>query len=96
MISNSGHIHSVVNNIYVNNVSKTNPRTENSRESDADGDKIVLSNEGQDFAGFLNKLRAMPEVRDDLVKNYRTLINNNNYQVDADKLANNIVNNVLF
>ncbi|WP_196599974.1 flagellar biosynthesis anti-sigma factor FlgM [Pectinatus frisingensis] len=93
MISNSGHIQSIAG-IYLNSIDKTaaKPRTNIDASKIDGGDKIVLSNESQEFSSYLNKLRSMPDVRIDKVNFYSVRISNNDYKIDSQKIAEKILN----
>lgn len=93
MISNSGHIQSITG-IYLNGIDKTaaKPRNNIDVNKTDDGDKIVLSNESQEFSSYLNKLRSMPDVRMDKVNFFSAQINNNDYKIDSQKIAGKILN----
>lgn len=91
MISNSGHINSVANNIYINNISKTSVKLEGNVGNSGDNDQIVLSNESQEFASYLNQLSSMSTVRTDKVSFYSKKIDNNDYKIDSGNIAEKIL-----
>ncbi len=93
MVGNNGRIEAV-SSIYVATMPQGKART---NQTQARGrDEFVLSNQGRDFASYLGKLRQMPAVRQEKVDFCRKQIENGTYQVDAQKLAKQIIDNFIF
>ncbi|WP_196592601.1 flagellar biosynthesis anti-sigma factor FlgM [Pectinatus sottacetonis] len=90
MISNSSHINSITN-LYVNKIDKVNLKTKVKQLDMEVSDKIVLSNESQKFAPYLNKLRTLPDARMEKVQNYSKAIESGTYKIDASGVADSIL-----
>lgn len=54
-------------------------------------DEVVLSSQAQEFGQYLQKIKAMPEVREEKVKELTDRIASGNYQVDSGKMAEKII-----
>lgn len=90
MITSSGKIQSIAN-LYMNNIENAPHKTGTPQKKSQMNDEIILSDASQEFSGYLNKLREMPEVREDVVEDARNSINDNSYHVDADDIAQKIL-----
>ena len=54
-------------------------------------DEVVLSSQAQEFGQYLQKIKAMPEVREEVVKELADKIASGNYQVDSQAVAEKIL-----
>lgn len=57
-------------------------------------DAVELSSSAQGFAQILGALKKVPDVREDLVSNYKSQIENGTYRVDAQAIANSMLGKV--
>ncbi|TWH45245.1 flagellar biosynthesis anti-sigma factor FlgM [Sporomusa sp. KB1] len=54
-------------------------------------DEVVLSSQAQEFGQYLQKIKAMPEVREEVVKELADKIAAGNYRVDSQAVAEKIL-----
>ncbi len=54
-------------------------------------DEVVLSSQAQEFGQFLQKIKSMPEVREDVVKEFSDRIAAGDYKVDSQAIAEKIL-----
>ena len=54
-------------------------------------DEVVLSTQAQEFGQYLQKIKAMPEVREAVVQELSEKIAAGNYQVDSQAIAEKIL-----
>jgi negative regulator of flagellin synthesis FlgM len=54
-------------------------------------DEVVLSSQAQEFGQYLQKIKTMPEVREEVVKDLSDKIAAGNYQVDSQEIAEKIL-----
>ena len=69
--------------------------TTRSQASVAKRDEVVLSPKGQEFSQLLQKLKALPEVREEKVASLTAQIDAGEYAVDAKDIAEKMVGRAL-
>lgn len=75
--------------------SETAEGTEKS-EKTSEKDNVTLSNDGMFFNNMIKKLKDMPDVRVDRVKELKQRIDDGTYKADNEKTAENILNGALY
>ncbi|HIE29022.1 TPA: flagellar biosynthesis anti-sigma factor FlgM [Candidatus Poribacteria bacterium] len=92
-----------------NNIDKINTYTEvnsktSSKELEASNslsgksnnkDEVLLSESAVKFSRFKERLSALPDVRDDIVAELKSRIQNGDYQVDGEKVADKMIEEIL-
>lgn len=54
-------------------------------------DEVVLSSQAQEFGQYLQKIKSMPEVREEVVKDFSDKIASGSYRVDSGAIAEKIM-----
>lgn len=78
-----------VTNIYKNN--KVSKVKENSAKSTKDD--LNISSEALDYQTALNAISKTPDIREGKIKDIMERINNGNYNVSSEEIANKILSN---
>ena len=68
-----------------------NDKVEKTASKQQPADEVVLSSQAQEFRQYLQKIKAMPEVREEVVKELTDKIAAGNYQVDSQAVAEKIL-----
>jgi len=58
-------------------------------------DEVVLSSKAQEFSQIYQAIKAMPEVREERVKELADKINAGNYRVDAKDVAEKMIGRIM-
>jgi negative regulator of flagellin synthesis FlgM len=80
--------------VYADQNQKAKPATR-SQQSAAKRDEVVLSPKAQEFSQLLQKLKAMPDVREDKVAELTARIEAGKYAVDAKDIAEKMLGGTL-
>lgn len=54
-------------------------------------DEVVLSTKAQEFGQLLQKLKTMPEVREERITELSASVNSGSYHVDAKEIADKVI-----
>lgn len=94
MIISGNQIQSIMK-VYTeqNKVSKTAKTTEVAPA--AKKDEVILSTQAQEFGQIYQAIKAMPEVREDKVKELSDKIAQGNYSVDAKEVAEKMLGRLM-
>ncbi|WP_207858369.1 flagellar biosynthesis anti-sigma factor FlgM [Lucifera butyrica] len=58
-------------------------------------DEVILSSKAQEFGPMLEKLKNMPEVRQDKVQEISQSLQSGSYQVDSGAVANKMIGRLM-
>ena len=64
-------------------------------ETSKNKDEILLSKSATEFARFKESLGALPDMRHDLVAELKSRIQNGSYEVDSEKIADKLIEEIL-
>lgn len=78
-------------NVYNQNMNMKKTEKQKSKE-----DKINISEEAKTYQFAINKLKDIPEIRTDKVNSLKKQIQSGTYKVDADKIAEKMIDKVNF
>ena len=82
--------------VYVNQANASSPSAKSSssqetKDSSSSGDRVDLSDQSKEMQKIYDVLQATPDVREEKVAQYKKLIEDNNYQVSSDDVADRML-----